>query len=188
MMTYNDYLETIKDVEPSDKFKFTQAILWLHREKLPMGLISLGDDKIEKVKVPAFVKNQYDITVPVIAISSMAFSGNTNVTDVILPPSIERFPQGVFSGCTALRNITIPRKIKIIKEGTFKGCVNLENIFYEGTPEEWGKIKIVHQTHEIEFGTLIPGTPTQTVISEKSVNIPGNEAIFSANIHFRCKL
>ena len=54
--------------------------------------------------------------------------------------------------------------------------------------EEWKKINIVHQKHEIEFGKLIPGTPVHEIQSERMLNIPGNEALFSANVHFRCKL
>ena len=60
--------------------------------------------------------------------------------------------------------------------------------FLEGTMEEWNRINIIHHKHEVEFGQLIPGTPVQEVKAERMIFIPGNEAIFSANIHFLCRL
>ena len=75
-----------------------------------------------------------------------------------------------------------------MKEGTFAGCKQLEDVYFEGTMEEWNRIHIIHHKHEVEFGQLIPGTPVQEVKAERMIFIPGNEAIFSANIHFLCRL
>ena len=187
-MNYKEYCESMKDVQISNELEYRQAIMWLHPETLPLGLVSIGNSGLSIIKVPEKATNRFGRTVPVICIAKEAFSGNKTVTDIILPPSIERLPSGAFSGCSSLENITIPRRIKAIKEKTFDGCRNLVNVFYEGTPDEWDNINIIHEKHEIEFGDCVPGTPIATILSERRINIPGNEALFSANIHFRCNL
>ena len=187
-MNYSEYCESIKDINVSDKLEFRQAIMWLHPEILPLGLVSMGELDAPVIKVPERAKNKYDRVVPVIAISKDAFAGKKNITDIILPSSIESIPQGAFAGCTNLKNITIPKKIRVIKEGTFKDCKKIENVFYEGTAEEWDKIEIVHEKHEIDFGECLPGTPVQTIISERRLFIPGNEPLLTCNIHFNCDL
>ena len=142
------------------------------------------------IKVPDRTVNPFGndgMIVPVIAVGANAFRGRKNITDVVLPASIETIGSHCFDGCTNLRNITIPKSVTTIKEGTFAGCTQLENIYYEGTPEEWAQIFVVHQKHEVEFGSAIPGTPVQQIVSERFVHIPGNEALFSANIYFHCQ-
>ena len=185
-MNYKEYCEFIKDIEISDSLEFCQAIMWLHPEILPLGLVSIADKSLSIIRVPEKAKNRFDRIVPIIAVAKGAFAGNENITDIILPSSIERLPQGAFAGCSSLKNITIPKKIKHIKEKTFDGCCNLENIYYEDTPEEWDKIEIIHEKHEIEFGDVIPGTQVHTILAERRMFIPGNEAVLTANIHFRC--
>ena len=188
-MTYEEYCESVKDIEPlRDPGLYSNAIMWLHPELLPLKLISVGEEQQSIVKVPAQLSNRYGNSVPVVGISDQAFAGNEQVTDIILPSSIENLPAGAFSGCRNLKNITIPKNIRIIRERTFEQCVNLENVFYEGTLEEWRKIEIVHEKHEIEFGKLIPGTPVHEILSERLVPVPGNEALLSATIHFRSEL
>lgn len=187
-MKYNNYLESIKNVPFPDDLVFDQAILWLHPEILPLELVSLGNCGLNVIKVPEQIENRYGKTVPVISVARNVFAGNGNITDVILPSSIDSIAQGAFAGCSHLRNITIPKRVKTIRAKTFDGCIDLENVYYEGTEEEWNKMNIVHDKHEIEFGDCIPGSPVQTILAERRVHIPGNDALFTANLHFRCRL
>ena len=114
-MNYNEYCESVKHVEISDSLVFKQAIMWLHPEILPIGLVSIGDDDLSIVKVPEETMNRFGRTVPVIAISPFAFAGKVKITDIILSPRIERLPAGAFAGCAGLRNIVIPKTIKKIR-------------------------------------------------------------------------
>lgn len=188
-MTYEEYCESVKDIEPlRDNKLYSDAVMWPRRARLPLRLMTTGARNPSVVKVPESIKNRYGKIVPVVGISGSAFAGNENVTDIILPSSIGSFPAGALAGCRNLRNITIPKSIPIIMEKTFEGCVSLKNVFYEGTLEEWRNLEIVHEKHEIEFGKLIPGTPVHEILSERLVPIPGNEALLSATIHFHCEL
>ena len=162
--------------------------MWLHPQILPMGVTSIGDDAHGVIKIPKYTVNSHGIRVPVIAIRRDAFSGQNRITDIVLPSSIGSLPMGAFAGCSELKRITIPKNVKSIREGTFDGCDNLEDIYYEGTMEEWKKINIVYQKHEIEFGPLIPGTPVHEIKNECLVHVPGNDPLLTCNIHFNCIL
>lgn len=187
-MNFAEYKEMIEKVPYTDTLEYRPAVMWLHPERLPVGVMSLGNTDRGIIKIPGRVTSLAGIKVPVIAIGKNAFSGRSGLTDIVLPQSIERLPEGAFKGCGGLKRITIPRNITVIKEGTFAGCDQLEDIYYEGTAEEWESIDIAHRRHEIEFGGLIPGTPINEVKAERMLHIPGNEALFTADIHFCCKL
>ena len=191
-MNFKDYMDSIKDIPVSDKLEYHLAVMWLHPSRLPIGIVSIGDETMPVIRIPARAVNPYGNEekhiVPVIAVGREAFRGKGFITDIVLPSSVGSIASGAFAGCTSLRNITIPKDIDIIWEHTFTGCKHLENIYYEGSPEEWEQIKIVHQKHEVEFGDLIEGSPVQEIVSERLMHIPGNEPVFSANIHFHCRL
>lgn len=187
-MNFKEYEKMIRDVPYSETLEYQMAFLWLHPEIVPLCVTSIGNSGSDIIKIPEKAVNEYGRNVPVIAFSRKVFSGKSNIKDIILPQSIEQLPKGAFDGCAELKRITIPRQVKIIREGTFVGCGNLEDVYYEGTMEEWKEINIVYQKHEIEFGNLIPGTPVHEIKAERMLHIPGNEALFSANIHFGCKL
>ncbi len=187
-MNFKEYEEMIKDIPYPDTLEYKLAVLWPNPQNLPLGVTSIGDSGLNIIKIPERTMNKYGRKVHVIAFGRQAFSGKSSITDIVLPQSIESIPKGAFEGCTGLKRITVPRKVKVIKEGTFAGCEQLEDIYFEGTMEEWNRINIIHHKHEIEFGQLISGTPVQEVKAERMILIPGNEAIFSANIHFRCEL
>jgi len=187
-MNYEEYSEKIKNVPASAGLEYGLAVIWLHPERLPLCLLSASKCETPVVRVPAQIKNSRGYTVPVVAIWRDAFAGNEKITDIILPSSIEGLPAGAFSGCRNLKNITIPKNVRMIKEKTFEGCASLENVFYEGTPEEWDGIEIIHEKREIDFGDNLPGTPVRTIESERRINVPGNEALFSANVFFGCEL
>ena len=187
-MKYPEYTNLVKNVPYTDTLEYKFAIMWLHPDILPLGVCSVGEVQSGIVKIPGEIVNRYGRTVPVIAIGSGAFVKREDITDIILPSGIQRIAQGAFFGCINLKRITIPKNIKRISEATFAGCNNLEDIYYEGTMDDWKKLEIVHQKHEIEFGKLIPGTPVYEVKSESQIHIPGNDALLTANIHFQCKL
>ena len=192
-MKYPEYAERIQNIPYPEKIEYRIAVMWLHPERLPLGVVSLGDETLPVVKIPHEAVNQvyngkYNYTVPVIAVAHDLFRGRENITDIVLPSTIQRFPENAFAGCKNLQRITIPKKIRTIRKGTFEGCESLTDIFYEGSREEWEQINIVHQKYECELGTLIPGTPVQQITSERIIHIPGNEPLFSANVHFHCDL
>lgn len=185
-MNFKEYKEQIiLQTPPAIALNYEPAYAWPNSFRFPVCITAMNDES-NVIRIPDKVKNEFGDDVGVIRFSRHVFAGRANVTDIILPSSISKLPKGAFAGCSALRRITIPKNVTRIEEGTFAGCDELEDVYFEGSMEEWEQIKIVHQKHEIDFGSLIPGSPVQKVVGERLVKIPGNEALFSANIHFRC--
>ena len=186
-MNYAEYQEKMKDVPVTEGLNYRPAWAWLHPERIPQAVHSLPNRCFEMViRIPSSVENKWGRRVPVVTVFRTAFRNNIYVTDILLPSGIAYLPDGAFAGCRNLRAITIPRKIRRIGPGTFDRCTALEDVYYEGTPEEWDRIDIVHEKHEIEFGRLVPGSPVEEVTAERRIHIPGNDALFTANIHFYC--
>ena len=89
-MNFNEYKEKIKNVPYTNSLEYQQAILWLHPEILPLGVVSIGTPGCSVIKVPEKATNKYGRIVPVIAISPKAFCEKKDLTDIVLPQSIER--------------------------------------------------------------------------------------------------
>ncbi len=185
-MNFKEYRKKIEQVPYTRGLEYCVAVFWLHPEILPLGLVSLKGVTDEIIKVAPNIKNRYGRVVPVISVAAKAFRGNKTVTDIILPSRIGTIPVGAFAGCANLKRIYLPKGIRQIKEKTFEGCSSLEDVYYEGSPNDWKAVHIAHEQHETEFGDLIPGTPVQTIESVRWIRVPGNEALFTANIHFLC--
>lgn len=96
-------------------------------------------------------------------ICSEAVKHCTNLTDIILPQSLERIDGfdhctnlknivlpsktvciggGAFWNCTGLKSITIPASVKAIGHSAFCNCTSLKDVYYDGSKEQWGKIPI----------------------------------------------
>lgn len=186
-MNFNEFSDRMNTVPFPAAPEYSPAFMWLNLERLPLALISLGKDPEGAIRIPDRAINPFgDHTVPVIAFGRDVFRGQKKITDIVLPSSVGRIPRGAFAGCSGLKRITIPKKVTSIREGTFAGCDSLEDVYYEGTPEEWKKVNVVSQKHEIEFGKAIPGTPVLETIAERLIHIPGNDALLTANLHFHC--
>ena len=75
------------------------------------------------VSVPTLSGDTYR-SVRVTGIEPDAFSGNTEVTGVILSDFITEIPDGAFDGCTSLQAVYCP-SVKSIGDNAFRGCSSL---------------------------------------------------------------
>lgn len=72
---------------------------------------------------------------------------NSDAEEVVIPAEIDGakvtvLGSGLFSNHDEIVYMTIPKTIARIQEGAFLNCISLQYIKYEGTIEDWGKIKI----------------------------------------------
>ena len=185
-MDYLNYIKLIKDTPEIDGLEYAQTCQWLHPEHIPLGVVSIGDASVPVVRIPRKAVNRYGNLVSVCAIGNSAFRNCTFITDIILHSEINKICSGAFAGCTSLKRITIPKAVKAIKQDTFTNCTSLSDIYYEGSQDDWKRINIEH-THEIVLGKLQSGTPVQIIEKESTTYLPGNEALFTATIHYNCK-
>lgn len=136
-MDFSEYRKIIENTPETQGMEYRLAVVWLHPERLPLSVASFGNCADKVIRVPQYAETRYGRRVPVLSVDSGVFSGNTEVTDIILGSGIDKIDAGAFSGCSALERITIPRAVKRIAAGTFAGCTSLKDVYYEGTPEEW---------------------------------------------------
>jgi len=189
-MKYEEYVERMKNASPIQDIEIKRNGTWFYHTSRYASVVRVGEDEFSNsvIKLPEGAKDAIGNDLMLAGFNRNLFRNRTNLTDIILPSSIGSIPKGTFSGCLNLRRITIPGRVRVIEEGTFAGCGCLEDIYYEGTRHEWEEIRIVNYRYECNFGDLIPGTPVQEMTGERYMIIPGNEALFCANIHFRCDL
>ena len=58
----------------------------------------------------------------------IVFSGNTNITKVIVPEGITSIGEDVFSGCTSLTEVSLPTTLTSIDGKAFTNCTSLSSI------------------------------------------------------------
>ena len=188
-MTYKEYLKIIKSKPVTERLAMELAIHWLHPSWYPLKVSELTDQSQTFIRIPTKGINPYsNKEVLVVGFSAAAFSGNESITDVVLHTHIRGIPEGAFAGCVSLEHITIPKNVTVIGKDTFKDCDKLTDVYYEGTKEEWDKIRIVDSERVTEFGDMIPGTPVMELTSDRLVHLPGNDPLHKATIHFSCDL
>ena len=186
-MNYDMFANLMKKISFTSDVKYKTAFggMLSRFNKWPK-IVSGISAKASIVKLPKTMKNEYGNDVRVIGFENNVFAGNERISNVIIPDLNGVLHEGAFAGCKNLERIYLPIH-KIIEEGAFRDCDNLKDVYFEGSFEQWKEIDITHEKHEVIFGDLIPGTPVQDVAEEYIRNIPGNEALFKATIHFNCK-
>lgn len=100
---------------------------------------SVRYDAINKSTTGTVTIPEYAKGLKVTGINVNAFEDCINLTDVIIPQSVEIIRDGAFSGCTSLTSITFPSTLTSIGEQCFMGCKALESISGFNNVEYVGK-------------------------------------------------
>ena len=74
-------------------------------------------------------------------IGQYAFKGCTSLKEITFNDALTGIDKYAFIGCTALESITLPASILGIGSLAFAGCNKLTSIIYEGTQEQWAKVR-----------------------------------------------
>lgn len=94
-----------------------------------------GFDNLESITIPNSVKS--------IGISS--FFDCRSLKEIVIPNSVTSLSSNAFSKCSSLETVIFPKALTDVGYDTFLGCGNLKKVFYEGTIENWCRMK---------FGTI----------------------------------
>ncbi len=113
----------------------------------------------------------------VVAIAPNAFAGSEDITEVVLPHTIQSIGENAFENCTGLTNVTIPEGVSEIGSNAFKDCQSLEEItvpstvktIQEGTFQNCGKLNSVKLAEGV---SAISSSAFDGCESLKTVTIP----------------
>ena len=96
-----------------------------------------------KMKVLVVIAKNYVIPTDnsVTSIGNYAFSGNKNLTNIIIPDGIVNIGDYAFSAYENLESVTISNSIKVFGKGIFEYCTKLTQINYDGTKADFEAIK-----------------------------------------------
>lgn len=114
-----------------------------------------SNSKIKSIDIPGNIKSigreafsnckkLEDITfsVGLKDIGEQAFYSCTRVEFIDFPESLTTISDGAFLDCKSLTSITIPTSVKSIGDHAFSFCPRLYEIRYNGTHQDWQKIKL----------------------------------------------
>ena len=71
-----------------------------------------------------------------------------DIEDFVIPNGIKKIEWYAFSWCD-FKSITIPKSVEIIEDSAFSNCNELTDVYYEGTWDDWNKIKIEYDNEEL---------------------------------------
>jgi hypothetical protein len=85
------------------------------------------NESAEGVSIPPIING-----LPVTSIGNDAFSDDTSLTNVMIPPSITSIGEYSFAGCTILSLVTIPGSVTNIGDYAFSGDTRLTSVYFQG--------------------------------------------------------
>ena len=69
-----------------------------------------------------------------------AFNG-AEIEEISIPEGVESINGLAFANCKALRKVWLPSTLDSLGAGIFNQALNLEHIYYNGTRDQWNKIR-----------------------------------------------
>ena len=114
----------LRKVDVSEGEKVTDLHDDIYNEKFAQTNVS-----IKNIKLEGNFKN----------IPKGLYTGNENITEVLLPSTVTSIDSRAFSHCTGLENIILPSNVVSLGEYAFYDCTSLKQISIPGSVKEIGK-------------------------------------------------
>jgi hypothetical protein len=83
----------------------------------------------QKVSGAVTIPDNYS-GLPVVSIGKEAFADCVNMTDIVIPESVEKIEAYAFFRCSGLTNLVIPDSVKRVNSYAFHSCTSLKNITF----------------------------------------------------------
>ena len=105
---------------------------------IPDSVTSIGDHMF------SWCSSLTSINIPdsVTSIGDNVFRSCRSLTSINIPDGVTSIGDSAFSACSSLTSINIPNGVTSIGEGAFADCIRLKDVYYSGSKEQWGKIRI----------------------------------------------
>ena len=104
---------------------------------IPEGVVTIGKNAFNSCRKLSSVS--FPNSLEVIGESAFVYC---TFKDVSLTGNVKFIGQWAFSNCYYIENITLGRKVERMEYAVFASCKFLESFIYEGTVEEFKKIKV----------------------------------------------
>ncbi len=140
-------------------------------------LLSKTGDKL--VAFPMAREGVYSIPDGVKVIGKYAFRMCINITEIIIPDSVEKIEKGAFYYCKALKKLTIGNGCKLIGAGAFEACENLSEIILGDNIEKIQKKAFIKCG---ECKEIILPKNLKTIEAQAFYGINNTKYVFSENI------
>ena len=115
-----------------------------------------------------------------------AFQSDLSLENVVLSTTVQSIQSEAFIGCTNLKTVTLPKKLKRVGQYAFSPddkenfIGGLTDIYYEGSEEEWKKVKLAEYSIDKGYINKISITGTTTLYDNlEKAGIPAN-----VKVHF----
>ena len=108
---------------------------------IPESVESIGKEafrgctKLASVSMPASVKT----------VGKMAFLDCAKLKDLHISDTVTVIEDRAFEGCASIENVVLPETLRSIGGYVFCGCLNLHTIRYNGSKEQWNRVKSDHE-------------------------------------------
>ena len=90
----------------------------------------------------------------VTSIGESSFSQCRSLTSIEIPNGVRIVPDYAFYQCINLKSVIIPSSVINIMPSAFEECKNIEAVYYTGTKEEWGNVKINSKNTYLEEAAI----------------------------------
>ncbi len=97
---------------------------------------------LEKLTLPETLKS----------VMPYAFRNCSGLLRLTLPQGLESVGESAFRGCLQLAVVDCPLSLKVLGDHSFAGCSALRNVNYDGSQEQWNKIKFGEGNESFEKG------------------------------------
>jgi len=96
------------------------------------------------------------------------------VSELIIPKTVKEISARAFRSYENLTSVVIPVDVLVIREDAFEYCKNLTSVYYEGTPEDWGKVRIGIMNQKLNNATRYYYSENPPALNEQGTAYDGN--------------
>ena len=142
---------------------------------IPGTVTSIGEQAFSYCASLSSITIQEGVT----SIGYRAFYWCTSLESVIIPSSVTSIGSYAFYNCKLLKSVIISNSEKSIGDYAFRGCSKLRtdgDVYFSGTEEEWGNIKIGELNNELTGAKRIH-YPGKTLTVNKVWTDSGNSGL-----------
>ena len=120
-----------------------------------------------------------------------AFGNVSDLTEVVIPESVEQIWGLAFNNCKNLAKVTIPESVKAIGADAFAGCTSLKSITIPNSVSYWesGVFRKCSSLESVSLSNSLPDIPTglfRECTSLKSIDIPSSVRSINAFAFLDC--